>query len=94
MNSLYDTYASSSIQVFLSDMPRAEAERLFERRLLLGPDDGDSVSEFLDELGEIRDRPRFRVPHTMLDSLGRTVAGSARTVSARFGASGPDRTRA
>ena len=125
----YDTYASSSVQVFLSDMPRAEVQRLFERRLLLGPDDADSVSEYLDELGEIRDRgyavndgrtsieevgisapvhdhrgvlvgavmlsaPRFRVPHTMLDSLGRTVAESARTVSARLGAPGADRTRA
>src|SRR6476660_3517683 len=42
----YDTYASSSVQVFLSEMPRAETERLFDRRLLVGPDEHESRGEY------------------------------------------------
>ncbi|UOT02491.1 IclR family transcriptional regulator [Rhodococcus opacus] len=117
----YDTYASSSVQVFLSEMPRAETERLFDRRLLVGPDEQESRGEYFDELSDTRDRgyaindgrtsieevgisapvrdhrgvlvaavmlsaPRFRVPESMLESLGRAVAESGRRVSARLGA--------
>ncbi|WP_368680993.1 IclR family transcriptional regulator [Rhodococcus opacus] len=46
----YDTYASSSVQVFLSEMPQAETERLFDRRLLVGPDEQESRGEYFDEL--------------------------------------------
>lgn len=52
----YDTYQSSSVQVFLSEMPRPEVQRLFERRLIVGPDDAQSVAAYLDELDDVRDR--------------------------------------
>ncbi|WP_064445134.1 IclR family transcriptional regulator [Rhodococcus sp. YH3-3] len=52
----YDTYASSSVQVFLSEMPPAEIERLFDRRLLVGPDKQESRDEYLDELNTTRRR--------------------------------------
>lgn len=116
----YDTYQSSSVQVFLSEMPRAEVQRLFERRLIVGPDDAQSSAAYLDELDEVRGRgyavndgrtsieevgiaapvhdhrgvlvaaillsaPRFRVPPTMLEQLGRSVADVAGQVSARLG---------
>jgi len=37
-------------------MPPAEVQRLFERRLLLGPDDNHTVDALLDELREARAR--------------------------------------
>ena len=52
----YDTYQSSSVQVFLSEMPQAEVQRLFERRLLVGPDDPQAVDAYLEELRESRER--------------------------------------
>lgn len=52
----YDTYQSASVQVFLSEMPRAEAQRLFERRLLVGPDDARAVDTYLDDLRDARER--------------------------------------
>lgn len=52
----YDTYQSSSVQVFLSEMPRAEVQRLFERRLLVGPDDAQALDAYLDELRAARER--------------------------------------
>jgi DNA-binding IclR family transcriptional regulator len=51
----YDTYQSSSVQVFLSEMPTAEVQRLFDRRLLIGPDDGRAAA-YLDELLSTRER--------------------------------------
>ncbi|BBX35860.1 IclR family transcriptional regulator [Mycolicibacterium mageritense DSM 44476 = CIP 104973] len=116
----YDTYQSSSVQVFLSEMPRAEVQRLFDRRLLVGPDDTQAVHAYLEELDRARDQgyavndgrtsieevgicapvhdhrgvlvaaillsaPRFRVPPTMLEPIGRTVAETARHVSQRLG---------
>ncbi len=45
----YDTYQSASVQVFLADMPAAEVLRLFERRLVVGPDQ-DATDAYLDEL--------------------------------------------
>ena len=51
----YDTYQSSSVQVFLAEMPAAEVRRLFDRRLLVGPVD-DAVDALLDELREARTR--------------------------------------
>jgi len=51
----FDTYQSSSVQVFLAEMPVAEVQRLFERRLLVGPDD-DAVDAYLDELRDSRER--------------------------------------
>lgn len=50
----YDTYQSSSVQVFLSEMPAAEMQRLFERRLLVGPDDGQAAA-YLEELRSTRE---------------------------------------
>lgn len=116
----YDTYKSASVQVFLAGMPEAEVRRLFERRLVVGPDSG-VIDAFLDELrdaekngfavndgrtsieevgvsapvvdhrGELvasilLSAPRFRVPDTMLEALGRAVAEAAGRVSARLGA--------
>jgi DNA-binding IclR family transcriptional regulator len=116
----YDTYQSSSVQVFLSEMPRPEVQRLFERRLIVGPEDSSSSAAYLDELDDVRHRgyavndgrtsieevgiaapvhdhrgvlvaaillsaPRFRVPPTMLEQLGRSVADAAGQVSARLG---------
>jgi DNA-binding IclR family transcriptional regulator len=52
----YDTYQSSSVQVFLSEIPPAEVQRLFERRLLVGPDDTQAIDAYLDELGGARER--------------------------------------
>lgn len=116
----FDTHQSSSVQVFLADMAAAEVERLFERRLVVGPDDDARVA-FLDELRDVAARgyavndgrtsieevgisapvrdhrgelvaaimlsaPRFRVPETSLEPLGRAVAEAAGRVSARLGA--------
>lgn len=121
----YDTYQSSSVQVFLSEMPRAEVQRLFERRLIVGPDDAQSSAAYLDELDDVRGRgyavndgrtsieevgiaapvhdhrgvlvaaillsaPRFRIPPTMLEQLGRSVADAAGRVSARLGGTRAD----
>lgn len=52
----FDTYQSSSVQVFLAEMAPAEVRRLFERRLLVGPDDAPAVGTYLDELGGARER--------------------------------------
>ena len=52
----YDTYLSASVQVFLAEMPPAEVRRLFERRLLLGPDDEHAIDALLDELRDARTR--------------------------------------
>jgi DNA-binding IclR family transcriptional regulator len=49
----YDTYQSASVQVFLSEMPAAEVQRLFDRRRLVGPDDGQTAA-YLDELRATR----------------------------------------
>ena len=51
----YDTYQSSSVQVFLAEMPPADVRRLFERRLLVGPDH-DAIDAYLDELRDAHDR--------------------------------------
>jgi DNA-binding IclR family transcriptional regulator len=51
----FDTFQSSSVQVFLSEMPRPEVQRLFERRLLVGPDE-NAVDAYLDELRDARER--------------------------------------
>lgn len=50
----YDTYQSASVQVFLADMPTPEVVRLFERRLLLGPDE-NALDSYLDELRDARE---------------------------------------
>jgi DNA-binding IclR family transcriptional regulator len=52
----YDTYQSSSVQVFLAEMAPAEVQRLFERRQLVGPDDADAIQAYLGELGDARER--------------------------------------
>ena len=51
----FDTYQSSSVQVFLAEMPPVEVQRLFERRLLIGPDQ-DAIDAYLDELRAARGR--------------------------------------
>jgi len=50
----YDTHQSSSVQVFLSEMPAADVRRLFERRQIVGPDGPDAVAAYLDELDAAR----------------------------------------
>lgn len=52
----YDTYQSSSVQVFLSEMPRADVLNLFTRRLLVGPDGTRAVDAYVAELTEARAR--------------------------------------
>lgn len=52
----YDTYQSASVQVFMSEMPPAEVQLLFERRRLVGPDAADAVQAYLDELSDARGR--------------------------------------
>ena len=52
----YNTYQSSSVQVFLAEMPRAEVQRLFERRLIIGPADAHAIDAYLDELRDARGR--------------------------------------
>ena len=52
----YDTYQSASVQVFLSEMPPAEVQLLFERRRLVGPDAADAVQAYLDELSDAHGR--------------------------------------
>jgi IclR family transcriptional regulator, acetate operon repressor len=51
----YDTCDSASVQVFLAGMPEAEVRRLFERRLVVGPD-ADAIDAYLDELRVARKR--------------------------------------
>lgn len=52
----YDTYESSSVQAFLAEMTPGEVERLFERRLLVGVQDGRPLEDFLAELRQVRER--------------------------------------
>ncbi len=49
----YDTYESSSVQVFLAELPVGAVERLFERHLL-GPHDPATLEGYLDDLARVR----------------------------------------
>ncbi len=52
----YDTYESSSVKVFLADLPVAEVDRLFERRLLAGTYDEHTVESYVSELQQVREQ--------------------------------------
>lgn len=51
----YDTYESSSVKVFLADLPLAEVDRLFERRLLAGTYDEHALGSYVAELEQVRE---------------------------------------
>jgi DNA-binding IclR family transcriptional regulator len=52
----YDTYESASVKAFLAEVPRAEVERLFDRRLLVGAYDEHTVEGYTAELAEVHDQ--------------------------------------
>lgn len=49
----YDTYESSSVKVFLAALPAAEVANLFERRLLVGTSDEQSLEGYTAELNRV-----------------------------------------
>lgn len=115
----YDTYESSSVQVFLAEQQPRDIGRLMEKGLLVGghdtvtdtyPRDLATVRELgyaindggtsADEMGisaPVRDHrgivvaailmsaPRFRIPTSMHEPLGRNVMEAAHEVSRRLG---------
>lgn len=113
----YNTYESSSVQVFLAEQQPRDIDRLIDTGLLVGgrdtnasPTDLDTVRErgyaindgstSAEEMGisaPVRDHrgmvvaailmsaPRFRVPPSMHEPLGRNVMEAAREVSRRLG---------
>ncbi len=111
----YDTYESSSVQVFLAEQQPRDIDRLMEKGLLVGgpdtyPRDLATVRELgyaindggtsADEMGisaPVRDHrgivvaailmsaPRFRIPTSMHEPLGRNVMEAAHEVSRRLG---------
>lgn len=68
----YATSASSSVQVFLADMPEARVRDLLARRLLhAGPHDEDSVQRYLDRLANVRtDGFAINAGETSVEELG------------------------
>ncbi len=52
----YDTYESSSVKVFLSELRPGEVDRLFERRLLAGTYDSHTLESYVGELQQVRDQ--------------------------------------
>ena len=60
----YDSADSASVQVFLAALPAGEVLRLFDRRVLTGAHDPDSVAEYQQILQTVRQRLRGqRWPH-------------------------------
>ena len=51
----YDSADSASVQVFLAALPAGEVLRLFDRRVLTGAHDPDSVAEYQHILQTVRD---------------------------------------
>lgn len=52
----YDSTESASVQVFLADLPVGEVLRLFDRRVLTGAHDPESVAEYQQILELVRQR--------------------------------------
>lgn len=68
----YTTSASASVQVFLAELPEAQARELLERRLLHpGHDDERSVRAFLDRLARVRaDGVAVNAGETSVEEVG------------------------
>ena len=52
----YDTYESASVKVFLAELPDAEVDRLFARRLLAGAYDEHALESYTAELMQVREQ--------------------------------------